>query len=72
MTKESAEQKKTLKGKILELRKKGLQAYGNDLDRQLKTAGKSNLKKAFRAYLEKEIARNNERIAKIDSKVKKG
>ncbi len=70
MTKASSDQKKTLKGKILLLRKKGLQAYGNDLDRQLKAAGTSKLKQAYRGYLEKEIAKNNERIAKIDAKLK--
>jgi hypothetical protein len=70
MAKSSSDQKKTLKGKILELRKKGLQIYGADLDRQLKAAGTSNLKKVYRGYLEKEIARNNERIEKIDKKLK--
>lgn len=70
MTKITPEQKKTLKAKILELRKKGLQIYGSDLDHQLKAAGISKLKQAYRSYLEKEIIRNNERIAKIDRKLK--
>lgn len=70
MAKSSPDQKKTLKAKILQLRKKGLQAYGSDLDRQLKATAKSSGKKLYKEYLEKEIARNNERIAKIDSKLK--
>lgn len=64
-------QKKTLKSKILQLRKKGLLSYGKDLERQLKAAGDSKIKKAYKAYLEKEIAKTNERIAKIDAKLVK-
>lgn len=62
-------QKKTLKAKILQLRKKGLLAYGKDLERQLKAAGDSKIKKAYREYLEKEIVKNNARIAKIEAKL---
>lgn len=65
----SPAQKKTLKAKILQLRKKGLLAYGKDLERQHKAAGDSKIKQSYKKYLEKEIAKNNERIAKIDAKL---
>lgn len=64
------EEKKTLKNKFREYEKQGLLAYGKYLQEQLVYASKSDIRAAYKKYIEKQILRNNEKIEHLNTKLK--
>jgi len=69
--KKENEQKKTLKNKLKEFEKQGLESYAKYLDEQLKKASKSDSKDSYKKYIENQIQRTAEKIERIESKLKK-
>ena len=59
-----------LSKKILKLRKKGLKSYGKYLEEQLVFSGKKKIRKKYKSYIEKEIAKNKKAIKKVNAKLK--
>ncbi|MDX1446637.1 MAG: hypothetical protein R3333_10650 [Lishizhenia sp.] len=54
---------------MLEFQKNGLLSYGKYLDEQLKFASKSQLRVAYKSYIEKEITRNNDKIRILNERL---
>jgi hypothetical protein len=63
--------KKLIKQKFLNFQKSGLQQYGKYLKEQFKQASKSKLKKAYSAYLEKEMIKTEFKLHKLEGKIRK-
>lgn len=70
MTDIHKEEKKTLKNKLREYEIQGLVSYGKYLNDQFESSSKSNLKTAYKKYIEKQIVRNNEKIERLEAKLK--
>ena len=64
----NSSEKNSVKRKLQEFKKMGLESYGKYLDKELANAN-SDIKKAYKAYIEKEIARNNLKLKKINTKL---
>lgn len=62
-------EKSTLKQKLLEFQKKGLESYGKYLVEQLEYAAKSDSRKAYKQYVEDQIELNIKRISEIEEKL---
>ena len=62
-------EKRTLGQKLLEFQRGGLVSYGKYLSDQLEYASKSDIRAAYKRYIENEIERNNRKIADIDEKL---
>ncbi|WP_318958779.1 hypothetical protein [Lishizhenia sp.] len=62
-------QKWVIRSKMLEFQKNGLLSYGKYLDEQLKFASKSQLRVAYKSYIEKEITRNNDKIRILNERL---
>lgn len=63
--------KKLLKQKFLNFQKNGWLQYGKYLKEQFKKASKSKLKKAYSAYLEKEMVKTELKLHKLEGKIRK-
>ncbi|MCF8257531.1 MAG: hypothetical protein K9J06_08265 [Flavobacteriales bacterium] len=70
MENEVKQEKKSLKQKLLAFQKMGLVSYGAYLTEQDELASRSDSKKAYRKYIQRQMEKNNQKIAKIDSKLK--
>jgi hypothetical protein len=66
----SENEKRNLKQKFFEFQKWGLESYGKYLAEQLEYASKSDLRNAYKKYIEKEIEMNILKINEIDEKLK--
>lgn len=62
-------QKWVIRSKMLEFQKNGLLSYGKYLEDQLRTTSNSQLKLAYRSYLEQEIQRNNDKIRMLNERL---
>ncbi|MBL7900426.1 MAG: hypothetical protein JNK73_00370 [Bacteroidia bacterium] len=63
--------KKQVKQKLLNFQKNGWLQYGKYLKEQFKQASKSKLKKAYSAYLEKEMVKTELKLHKLEGKIRK-
>ncbi|MHB8258728.1 MAG: hypothetical protein ACYDCN_00210 [Bacteroidia bacterium] len=63
------EHKETFFQKLCECQIIGLKQYGKYLDQQLIFASKSEIRKAYKKYIEDQIILNNKRIANITAKL---
>ncbi len=71
MAPEKTSFKKQVKQKFLSFQKTGLLQYGKYLKEQFKLASKSKLKKAYCAYIEKEMVKTEFKLHKIEGKLRK-
>ena len=62
-------EKKSLMNKFHEFQKSGLEAYGKYLQEQLDYASKSDSRKAYKKYIEDQIAMNTSKIEELQSKL---
>jgi hypothetical protein len=62
------EEKKNLSQKLREFQLAGLKSYGKYLDEQIRIS-QTEIRKSYLAYIEKEVARNNEKIKEVEGKV---
>lgn len=69
MTKTNFEEKNMLYKKFLLFQKSGLVKYGKYLENQLRLASKSENKKLYKKYIEKEIIRNTKKIQSVNDKM---
>ena len=63
--------KKQIKNKLLNFQKTGLESYAKYLELQLKQNSKGSHKKAYTAYIEKQIEQTAGKLKKIDGNLKK-
>ena len=59
------DEKRTLSQKLKEFQKQGLVSYGKYLSDQLEYASKSDIRKAYKKYIEHQIEMNNEKINQL-------
>lgn len=63
-------EKRTLGQKLLEFQRMGLVCYGKYLVEQFDFASKSELRNAYKKYIEDQIEMNDKKISEIDEKLK--
>jgi hypothetical protein len=63
-------EKKSLGQKLLGFQRTGLVSYGKYLTEQLDYASKSELRNAYKRYVEDQIKMNDTKIVEIDEKLK--
>jgi len=63
-------EKRTLKTKFYEFRKSGLVSYINYLNEQLEYASKTELRKAYKNYVEDQIVMANKKIKELEEKLR--
>ncbi|MDG1477828.1 MAG: hypothetical protein P8Q14_11825 [Vicingaceae bacterium] len=59
------QEKKTIAQKFKDFQLQGLISYGKYLTDQLEYASKSDIRKAYKKYIEDQIVMNNEKIEKL-------
>jgi len=59
------EEKKTITQKLKSFQLQGLISYGKYLTDQLEYASKSDIRKAYKKYIENQIEMNNEKITRL-------
>lgn len=59
------QEKFSLRKKLLEFQRSGYESYGNYLNEQLEFADKKDNRKAYKSYIEDQIAQNNRRLGDI-------
>ena len=62
-------EKSTLKQRLLEIQRSGLQSYGKYLGEQLDYASKSEMRNAYKRYIQDQIEMNSQKIADLDEKL---
>lgn len=70
MSEISEKEKKTLKNKLKEFEKQGLESYTKYLYGQLDFASKSDSRASYKKYIENQIKRTKEKIERIENKIK--
>lgn len=61
----TAQEKKTISQKLQDFQKEGLISYGKYLSDQLEYASKSDIRQAYKKYIENQIEANDEKIANL-------
>ena len=61
------QEKKTVAQKLKDFQLQGLKSYGKYLAEQLEYASKSDIRKAYKKYIENQIEMNNEKVKKLSN-----